>query len=365
MMKTLAIFSPSQNAYSETFIQAHKKLPFHIKFYYDGQLPTKLEGSKNLLRFGWKQKIAKMWDKSFTNQEYALMNSLKAEKVDIILAEYGPTACATLNLVRNLKIPLIVHFHGYDASVYTIIEQYGEQYKNVFAYASAVIAVSNKMKEALIGLGCPMEKITVTACGPNPDFFNVFPLYNSQQFIAVGRFIEKKAPGLTILAFHKVLEKYPAAKLVMVGEGKLLAECKKTVSELAIEENVVFKGVQTSEQIQALFQESIAFVQHSVKAPDGDSEGTPVAVLEAQAAALPVISTYHAGIPDVVINNETGLLGEEQDVDCMSQHIKRILLEDGLAQKLGLGGRSRIGINFTLENHLRKLEVLLNEIKTN
>ena len=110
-----------------------------------------------------------------------------------------------------------------------------------------------------------------------------------------------------------------------------------------------------------IFEESIAFIQHSIIADDGDSEGTPVAVLEAQAAALPVISTFHAGITDVVVNNETGLLVQEKDVDGMANNMLRILNESGLAERLGMSGRKRIKENFTLEKNLMTLRNVINK----
>ncbi len=86
-------------------------------------------------------------------------------------------------------------------------------------------------------------------------------------------------------------------------------------------------------------EKSVAFIQHFV-AQTGDSEGSPVSVMEAQAAALPVISTYHAGIPEVVIHGETGFLVKEKDISCMAEYMVRILAEPGLAKKLGQrGGR--------------------------
>jgi glycosyltransferase involved in cell wall biosynthesis len=100
---------------------------------------------------------------------------------------------------------------------------------------------------------------------------------------------------------------------------------------------------------------SIAFVQHSVTAPNGDAEGTPVAILEAQAAALPVISTHHAGIPDVVIHNETGLLVSEGDIEGMAENLVKVLQDENLPKKLGEAGRKRIAENFTLEKHLNSL----------
>jgi glycosyltransferase involved in cell wall biosynthesis len=352
MTKTLAIFSPSRNAYSETFIQAHKKLPFNIKYYYDGDLPTKLEGSTAIAQFNFLQKVKKRIDTRFNHYEHALINSLKREKIDCVLAEYGITACAALNVVEHLKIPMVVHFHGYDASVKSILADYKEQYKKMFAYVKAVIVVSKKMKQTLIDCGCSAEKLIVSVYGPDPVFFNINPCRNSQQFIAIGRFVEKKAPNVTILAFKKVTDKFPKAKLVMIGDGDLLSSCKELATNLGIRSNVEFTGVLVSKQIQTIMEKSIAFVQHSVIAENGDSEGTPVAILEAQAASLPVISTYHAGIPDVVINNETGLLVKERDIDGMAKNMLRLLKEENMSKNLGEAGRSRITENFTLENHL-------------
>lgn len=159
MKKTLAIFSPNQNAYSETFIQAHKSLPFNIKYYYGGYLPAYLESSLGLMQFNLAQRVKKRFNKNFNLSEHALINSLKREKVDCVLAEYGPTACATLKVVEFLNIPLIVHFFGFDASFRPTIEEYRENYKLVFGYAKSVVVVSKKMQQDLIKLGCPPQHI--------------------------------------------------------------------------------------------------------------------------------------------------------------------------------------------------------------
>lgn len=359
MTKTLAIFSHSQNTYSETFIQAHKKLPFNIKFYYGGFLPTHLENGGSLMRFSIKERVEKKITKQFTLQEYALLYSLKREKVDCILAEYGPTASHTLEIAKFLKIPLIVHFHGYDASVKAVVESYKSGYKNVFEYASFIISVSHKMSEALINMGCPKEKIVLSVCGPNPQFEENNPGYDLLQFVSVGRFIEKKAPYLTILAFKKVAAQEPSAKLKIIGEGDLMNVCRDMVIGLNLSNNVEFLGVQTADQIKKIFEESIAFVQHSIVAANGDSEGTPVAILEAQAAALPVIATYHAGIPDVVIHNETGLLCNEKDVEEMANNMLKLLRDKRKAKIMGIAGRERIKENFTQAQHLNSIEQLI------
>lgn len=354
--KTLAIFSPGYNCYSETFIRAHETLPYKIKHYYGGYFPSVLEGCKSLISLTFSERIEKKMNGNFNLQQFALYKSLQREKVDCILAEYGVTAAETFSVIKKLQLPLVVHFHGFDASVYDILKKYSSSYKNVFEYAKCIIAVSNKMKTDLINLGCPPGKIVVTACGPANIFLNASPNYSNKQFLSVGRFVEKKAPYLAILAFQKVVDKYQNSKLIMVGEGELLAVCRNLTEVLGLSGKVEFKGVQTPEQIKNLMEQSIAFVQHSIVAQTGDSEGTPVAVLEAQASAIPVISTNHAGIPEVVIHGETGFLMEEKDITGMAEYMLRILTEPGLAKELGEKGRQKIKSQFSQHSHLNLLQ---------
>jgi colanic acid/amylovoran biosynthesis glycosyltransferase len=355
-MKTLAIFSPNFYTYSETFIQAHKKLPFDIKFYYGGWFPDKLEGVENIYRHGYKHKFRRLFYNDLSFKEYSLLQSLKSEGIDYVLVEYGPTACELLTVLKKSALPTVVHFFGFDAAYKKTIDEYGEKYKDVFQLAKKIIVVSKRMKKDLIGLGCPEEKLIVSVCGPNKIFFDNTPSYSGKQFISVGRFTDKKAPYITIVAFQKVLEKHPDATLVMCGDGELWNSCKNLVKVLNISDRIIFEGVVTPEREKELMEKSIAFLQHSITADNGDSEGTPVAILEAQAAALPVISTYHAGIPDVVIDGETGFLVEEKDAASMASNMIRILNEQGLAKKLGVAARKRIHANFTLEAHLNTLK---------
>lgn len=356
MKRTLAIFSPNRNQYSETFIQAHKKLDFNIKFYYGGWLPTALEMDNNILKLSFKERIKRKRLRGFGFEEKRILFSLRKENVDAVLAEYGPTACESLKMIKYLKLPLLVHFYGFDASEKDTLLKYGEKYKEVFDYAEKIMVVSNRMKQALISLHCPENKLVINYCGPDSSFFSLKPDFKQKIFASMGRFVNKKAPHLTIQAFKKVVEKYPDAKLIMAGDGDLLKICKALTKALNLNTNIIFTGILNREEEKLLFENALAFVQHSVVADNGDSEGTPVAILEAQAAGLPVISTYHAGIPEVVIHEETGLLVEEHDVDGMSKNMIRILEEDGLAKRLGDAGRMRVRKNFTTERHLRTLQ---------
>jgi colanic acid/amylovoran biosynthesis glycosyltransferase len=359
----IAIFTPNQNPYSETFIQAHKTyLKGNVFYYYGTKGRIRLEGEGSLVSKAkqWQYRIIcklKKYPNTYINEQ-AVLASLKAHAIDVILVEYGTHAFNLQDLFRESGLPITVHFHGYDASIESVVKQC-QNYKDVFALSSSVIAVSKKMEQMLLDLGCPREKLIYNVYGPQPEFETVIPTYSKKQFIGIGRFTDKKAPYYTIMAFQEVLIKHPDATLVMAGDGFLLNTCKNLVRHFAIEDSVKFVGVIDSETYRVYLRTSLAFVQHSITADNGDMEGTPLAVLEASAAGLPVISTFHAGIPDVIVHGETGLLCNEHDLEGMTSHMFSLLDDVTYAKQLGLAGKKRIIECFSLERHINSLQVVL------
>jgi glycosyltransferase involved in cell wall biosynthesis len=109
-------------------------------------------------------------------------------------------------------------------------------------------------------------------------------------------------------------------------------------------------------------REARAFVQHSLVAPDGDSEGSPVAVMEAQLSGLPVVATLHGGIPEVVEEGVTGFLLPEDDVDAMAEAMARFAVDPSLAGQLGKAGRQRALGRFTVRHHLEQVTALLHRV---
>ncbi|MGV3765578.1 MAG: glycosyltransferase [Chitinophagaceae bacterium] len=355
----LAIVSPNQHAYSETFIQFHKtKLPHHIFFLYSNFLPEMAEGNKPIVKYHFFNRLRRKIEHYFfsentlTFHEKRLQKFFEKNRIDAVLAEYGMTGAALTKVCRKANLPLLVHFHGYDASVEELLKHYENGYRKMFSYASYVFSVSRHMERKLLELGCPPEKNVLNCYGPAEMFFNVKPGFNSQTFTAIGRFVEKKAPQLTLAAFSKVLNSFPEARLNMIGNGPLLEVCRKFVKDKGMTRNVFFLDALTPEDIVAVLQTSIGFVQHSVKARNGDCEGTPVAVLEAAAAGLPVVATRHAGIPDVVLDGETGLLCAENDVNAMAENMCLLLQYPERAKQMGNAAQKRIRTFFTLSRHI-------------
>jgi glycosyltransferase involved in cell wall biosynthesis len=125
---------------------------------------------------------------------------------------------------------------------------------------------------------------------------------------------------------------------------------------------VRFVGVLCPAEIAALMSQVRGFVQHSLVAPDGDSEGSPVAVMEAQLSGLPVVATRHAGIPEVVIDGTTGLLVEEGDVPGMAEAMAQLVRDPQIAGKLGAAGQARMRGHFTVDHHLAAVSALLHRV---
>ncbi len=153
--------------------------------------------------------------------------------------------------------------------------------------------------------------------------------------------------------------KYPNAKLYFAGAGDLHSTCKDIIRYFKLEKNIILLGVISSAELLELYEHALGFIQHSVTAENGDMEGTPVAVLEASAAGIPVVSTFHAGIPDVVIHQETGLLSEEHDVTGMASNIERLLGDTQYAKSLGQYGKKYVGKHFSMKNHISIIDNLL------
>ena len=147
--------------------------------------------------------------------------------------------------------------------------------------------------------------------------------------------------------------------LWMVGEGPLMSEARRFVDQSGMENSVVFVGACSQQEVAERMRHVRAFVQHSLVASDGDSEGNPVAVMEAQLSGLPVIATRHAGIPEVVLDGETGVLVAEGDVDAMADAMLTLLEKPMLAQQFGQAGQKRAREHFTVEHHLRDVTELL------
>ena len=213
-----------------------------------------------------------------------------------MLAEYGPTGVAVMNSSLEAGVPFVVHFHGVDAYAQHILDKYGMLYKHMFTRARAVIAVSYEMEQQLLALGAPREKLFYNPYGVDTSLFSgADPASAAPFFVAAGRFVDKKAPHLTLIAFRTVVESRSKARLMMIGDGPLLEACKQLARALGIAGQVQFPGSLSHWDVAITMRRARAFVQHSLITTYGDSEGTPVAILESRGPQDSQLVARHHG----------------------------------------------------------------------
>jgi colanic acid/amylovoran biosynthesis glycosyltransferase len=369
----VCIVRPGKSTYSETFIRAHiQEFPGEITTLYGEGFPTFTEDDRPLLPpfQRWANNVAgravgidpgrihstvlRHYPEYFRSA--LVKRFLRRQRVQAVLAEFGPTGVAMMEACRSAGVPLIVHFHGYDAYSRPTLERVGRQYPELFQMAAAIIAVSRDMERQLLSLGAPQQKLFYNPYGVDESVFQpANPASAPPVFVAVGRFVDKKAPHLTLLAFHRVLQTCGEARLIMMGDGPLWEACKQMSQALGIADAIDFRGACTHSEVAEAMRQARAFVQHSVQPSHGDSEGTPVAILEAGAAGLPVVATRHAGIPDVVLHEHTGFLVEERDVNAMAEYMLRLARDPALAGSLGAAARERVRAEFSMRRSISNL----------
>ncbi len=371
---SICILQGSDDFWSSSFVRAHIEFLKGEKVVLKGYYPELKEGNR-LIRYFYSQrpllrKLGKLlphwvyhrnvtlWEESFDGRHDAIAGFMRQHHVDVILAEFGIHGCTMTPHAKKLGIPLVVHFHGHDAHRDPLLIDFLDRYRDMFDYASSIISVSRFMTEKLIRLGADPAKIVFNPYGPRNSFFDVHSTYDDV-LLAIGRFTDIKAPHLTVLAFQKVLAVYPNATLIMGGHGELLEACQTLAIALGIDNRIQFLGALRHEQVMPLFAKACCFVQHSVQPTYGDAEGTPVAILEAGAAGLPVVSTRHAGIRDAVVDGETGFLVEERDINGMANAMIALLKDKPLARAMGENAREHIRKNYNIDRHLSCIDGLI------
>lgn len=292
----------------------------------------------------------------------ALADFFRRQRVDVVLAEFGTAGAEVCGHCEALGVPLIVHFHGHDVHREAVVGPLAGRYREMFRSAFRLVSVSRMMSERLVAMGADPAKVVTNPYGPRDTYFDLSPDYRPV-LLALGRFTDIKAPYLTLMAFRKVLDSEPGARLVMAGDGELLETCRTLAEVWGMGDRVEFPGAVPHAGNRQLFERACGFVQHSVTPSYGDAEGTPVVVLEAQAAGLPVVATRHAGLAEAVVDGVTGYLVAERDVDGMAERMLRLVRDLGMCRRMGAAARDHIRERYGMERHIRCLQRLIDEAR--
>jgi glycosyltransferase involved in cell wall biosynthesis len=275
---------------------------------------------------------------------------LRRHRVKIVLSEYLDTSLKWLDVAQKMGIRFFAHAHGYDISKALRNPAMRRLYLGLEA-ADGIITMSEHSRNRLIGLGLSEGKISVIPYG-----IEVSDIPRNRQSnatircLAVGRMVAKKAPMHTLEAFRRACLINPRLRLDYVGDGELLDEARQFIHAHALNDKVLLHGSQPNPVVQGLMKNVDIFLQHSRTDPvTGDEEGLPVAILEAMANSLPVVSTRHAGIPEAVVEGVTGFLVDEGDIEDMALYIVQLANNAKLRNQFGQTAWERAKRHFSWE----------------
>lgn len=293
-----------------------------------------------------------VWRSDWPAIQRRLMKVVQRVHPDVLHGHFATAGSMLVSVAERCALPLFVSFYGFDASsLFNESDWFSEMKRGIFRRAE-IIALSEHMKALLVQRGANAERTHIVHLGKRLDEYHFNPPPRVRHFLSVGRMTEKKGHLDTLRALAPISADWPEMRLDIVGAGEQLSEVEDFVERMGLGSKVTLRGPLPHQGVKQLLLQSDAFILCSRLAENGDSEGTPTAILEAQAAGLPCISTFHAGIPETIPSENHFLLAKERDHVAISARIVH-LLEADQSELNEIATRGRLHVerlhNVTLE----------------
>ncbi len=294
---------------------------------------------------------------SFQNRS-RVSGLLQTGKIDVIHAHFGPSGIEMLPVAKKLGIPMVVSFHGIDAAPAMLGDQeYADNIREVIEYAKAVIIVSPHFIDTL-NLSRFSNKVHLIPYGTDEQKFVPAETPERDKIVIqhVGRLVAKKGVPDLIAAFGALCGRYHNLELRIVGDGPEMPICKELVDQLNLGDKISLLGSKSHEVVNEHMKDADIYVLNSRTDDKGDMEGLPNSILEAMSMEKPVISTYHAGIPQAIQDGINGLLVKERDNEALAAALEKLIRDRDLRRRLGLAARKTILANFSANSMETKIQ---------
>lgn len=303
---------------------------------------------------------------------YYCIPFLKGQKsYDVINCHFGHLGIVGVCLrdVGALQGKISTTFHGWDMT--ELIHKNG---KNVYSYlfknGDLFLPVSEYWKNKLLDLGCPSNKISVHHMGIDCQKF----LYSCKQdnfneeykvkIISIARLVEKKGIEYAIRAIQEVSKDNINFEYNIIGDGPLRFHLENTIEILGVGKFVKILGTLPQNEVISALINADLMLAPSVTSSSGDQEGIPVVLMEAMATGLPIISTFHSGIPELVEDEISGFLVPEKDIHNLAEKINYLINNPSEWSLMGHSGRKQIEISYNISNLNNALVDLFQRLKS-
>jgi len=287
---------------------------------------------------------------------------LHREGACLIHAHFGYQGCRCLRAKRHSGLPMLTSFYGADATQFPKEQYWKKFYRRLFAAGEAFLAEGSSLAQRLEEAGCPPGKIRLHRLGVDLErirFAERLPA-EKVRFLICAPFREKKGIPFALKALGRARARRPFAfEVVLIGDGPERPKVLEAIRQAGLEDRVDWRGVQSYAQVLEELPRCHILLQSSLTAADGDTEGgAPVILLDAQASGMPVISTWHADIPEYVREGESGLLSPERDVEKLAECILQLVGEPGRWVAMGRAGREHVEAHYHAARQAERLEEL-------
>ena len=298
----------------------------------------------------------------------SLLHAVRREQATLLHAHFAPDAAEVLPLRRRLKLPLLVTLHGYDVMCDDETHRldrrgrvYLERREQLWAEASVFLCVSEALRKRAIARGYPAGKLRVLPLGIDTRRLHFNPFLSAvPRILFVGRLVPKKGCHLLLEAMERVQKQLPHARLLIAGDGPERGRLERIAAECTT--GTEFLGLQTADQVREQMMQARCLAAPSITAQNGDAEGLPTVLCEALALGVPVVSTVHSGVPELVDHGHSGLLTTEGDVEALAAYLVALCTDEVLAERLRGAGRRKIEASYDLHRQTQLLEDVYDEI---
>jgi colanic acid/amylovoran biosynthesis glycosyltransferase len=362
-MPAILIFKETVLPKSETFILAQMQAmrKFSARLIGLEKVPSGLPlPSKPLLLCRARGGAAALRAKIYRKSGIAPLFHARArgEQPALLHAHFASGGLTAIPLAKSLGVPLLVTLHGSDVTVKWAsagsIRRLGRE-------ATLFLCVSHFIRDRAIAAGLPEEKLRVHYIGVDLQQFQA-PAADvaGAGVLFVGRLVEKKGCAYLIRAMASVQQTYPDCLLTIIGDGPLRGYLESHAKELGV--SCRFLGAQPATIVREHLRTTRIFCAPSVTAENGDSEGLGIVFAEAGAMGIPVVSSLHGGIPEVVSDGRTGLLVHEKDHPALTAAIASLLGNASLWEQFRHNARAHIEHSFDLTKQTAELETIYQDV---
>lgn len=292
---------------------------------------------------------------------YAVIPFLKQRPTyDVVHCHFGHLGIlgSQLRDIGAVQGKLCTTFHAWDITEY-LAEAGVDAYRQLFSKGERFLPISHYWQNRLIELGCPAHKITVHHMGIDCDQFLWIARQiqgdEPVQITTVARLVEKKGVEYGIRAIAQLKTFAFPVKYSIVGDGPLRDSIEQLITELDVGSMVELVGWKSQDEVIEILNQTHLLLAPSVTGQKGDQEGIPVALMEAMAMGLPVVSTHYSGIPELVEHDVSGFLLPERDPDAIAEKLIYLIEHSERWVKMGQSGRAYVQSHFNINQLTQQL----------